>query len=80
MKLITMTLMMLLLSGTAIAKETKTTSTESAVQAITGKEPKSRKKKVQMCAECGKPESECECEGHKEESTGKAEKHDDHSH
>jgi hypothetical protein len=24
---------------------------------------KSRRKKVQMCQECGKPEPECECEG-----------------
>lgn len=26
-------------------------------------EKKSRRKKVQMCNECGKPELECECEG-----------------
>ena len=24
---------------------------------------KSRKKKIQMCHECGRPEPECECEG-----------------
>ncbi len=29
-------------------------------------EKKSRRKKVQMCNECGKPEPECECEGHGE--------------
>lgn len=27
---------------------------------------KERKKKAQMCAECGKPEHECECKDHKE--------------
>jgi hypothetical protein len=27
-------------------------------------ESKSRRKKVQMCQECGKPEPQCECEGH----------------
>ncbi|MBL7715858.1 MAG: hypothetical protein JNL01_10375 [Bdellovibrionales bacterium] len=25
---------------------------------------KTRKKKVAMCKECGKPEHQCECEGH----------------
>lgn len=30
-------------------------------------EKKQRRKKVQMCNECGKPEPECECEGHGEE-------------
>lgn len=51
----------LMVSGTSFAEETKTSTTDTAVQAITGKEKKSRKKKVEMCAECGKPESECEC-------------------
>lgn len=37
-------------------------------------EKKSRRKKVQMCHECGKPETECECEG--EEHGVK----DDHDH
>lgn len=26
-------------------------------------EKKSRRKKIQMCHECGKPEPQCECEG-----------------
>lgn len=29
---------------------------------------KKRRKKVEMCNECGKPETQCECEGHGEES------------
>lgn len=28
---------------------------------------KPRRKKVEMCNECGKPEHDCECEGHNEE-------------
>jgi hypothetical protein len=34
---------------------------------------KSRRKKVEMCHECGKPEPQCECEGH-----GDNKAHDDH--
>jgi len=49
--------------------ETKSTSIEQ----LTKTDKKSRKKKVLMCAECGKPESECECEGHH----GKGEHKDD---
>lgn len=29
---------------------------------IKPEKPSSRKKKVEMCAECGKPETECECD------------------
>lgn len=36
---------------------------------------KRRRKKVLMCNECGKPETECECDGHGDEEAG----HDDHS-
>lgn len=35
---------------------------------------KSRRKKIQMCHECGKPEPECECEG--EEHGVKDQHHD----
>jgi hypothetical protein len=50
-----------LFSSMATAQDTKT-GADSAVSAMNGKEKKTRKKKVEMCAECGKPESECECE------------------
>ncbi|RYZ93093.1 MAG: hypothetical protein EOP06_02180 [Proteobacteria bacterium] len=50
-----------LFSSMASAQDTKT-GADSAVSAMTCKEKKTRKKKVEMCAECGKPESECECE------------------
>lgn len=45
----------------------------TAIEQLKKTEKKSRKKKVLMCAECGKPESECECEGHH----GKGEHKDD---
>jgi len=44
--------------------------TANAISKIKETTPKSqkqtgkRKKKVQMCQECGKPEAKCECEGH----------------
>ena len=34
---------------------------------------KKRRRKVQMCHECGKPEPECECEGHGTKSEDKKE-------
>ena len=45
----------------------------TAIEQLTKTDKKARKKKVLMCAECGKPESECECEGHH----GKGEHKDD---
>ena len=39
---------------------------------------KSRRKKVEMCNECGKPETECECEGHGDEGHEDHEDHNDH--
>ena len=56
-----------LLSGSAFAEEPKASTKESAMSAETSKEKKSRKKKAMMCADCGKPESECDCKGHKGE-------------
>ncbi|MBL7689036.1 MAG: hypothetical protein JNJ49_13465 [Bdellovibrionaceae bacterium] len=66
--------------GTSAFAQTSTpastpTSKSTAVEQLTKTDKKSRKKKVLMCAECGKPESECECEGHH----GKGEHKDDHS-
>jgi hypothetical protein len=52
------------------AQKTKQGNVESMV-----KEAKStRKKKVEMCHDCGKPESECSCEGEEHK------KDDDHDH
>ncbi len=65
--------------GTSAFAQTSTpastpASKSTAIEQLTKTDKKSRKKKVLMCAECGKPESECECEGH-----GKGEHKDDHS-
>lgn len=56
----------LLSANLAWAQDSKieASKSENVVQKITGQEKKTRKKKVEMCAECGKPESECECHGH----------------
>ncbi len=72
MKLLTLTIATaLMMSGPVLAEETKASSTDTAFQAIAGKEKKSRKKKVEMCAECGKPESECDCPGYEHKKDGK---------
>lgn len=51
--------------------EQSTTATQSPIETvknITNPETKKdRRKKVEMCAECGKPESECECKDHKDQ-------------
>lgn len=60
-------LVMILLSvnlAWAQGNRTEVTKNENVVQQLTGQEKKVRKKKVEMCSECGKPESECECHGH----------------
>ncbi len=54
------------IGASSSAQEAKTEPTEKAVKVLTGTEKKSRKKKVEMCAECGKPETECDCDGHKD--------------
>lgn len=58
------------MGATAFAEENKSTPAQSidkTVQTLTGTEKTKRKKKVAMCGECGKPEAECECKGHKDE-------------
>lgn len=55
----------LLSANLAWAQDKKTEAPKKdSVQNIMGQEKKTRKKKVEMCSECGKPESECECHGH----------------
>lgn len=53
----------------SFAEENKTSSDPAKMTSTV--EKKSRKKKVEMCSECGKPESECEC--HDEKKDKKAE-------
>lgn len=42
-----------------------TAASDQPVAKLVKEAKKTRKKKVAMCKECGKPEAECECEGHK---------------
>lgn len=68
----------LLFSTSVMAEEIKSASTAapSQEQKVLPKETKSKKKKVAMCGECGKPESACECDHSKHDD-----KHDDkHNH
>lgn len=61
---------LLIMGNTAFADTTKISSEKKEVSEVMnvvegkGKETKKeRKKKVEMCHECGKPETECTCEG-----------------
>lgn len=52
----------LFISGFAYAESVGTAGATTSPQETKMTPKKSdRKKKVEMCAECGKPESECEC-------------------
>ncbi len=58
-------LIVLTLSSISFADEVKSSKkeTKSSVQEIVKEGKSSRKKKVEMCHDCGKPESQCDCEG-----------------
>ena len=59
-------LVILLISTSAFAQQTSTkeeVKTES-VEKIVKEGKKDRKKKAEMCHDCGKPETECTCKGH----------------
>lgn len=66
-------IVLITLSFTSVyAEESKpvlSTGKEKNVQSVLKEAKKERKKKVEMCHECGKPEVNCDCEGeeHKEE-------------
>lgn len=60
--LTTIVLATFLHSGVSFAQDSTPIDNGKAVKNIEVK--KTRKKKVETCSECGKPESECEC--HKE--------------
>lgn len=55
--------------GAAFAQGGATQAIEAKLEgkSETRSSERSRRKKVEMCQECGKPETECECEGHGEE-------------
>lgn len=52
----------LLFSMSAFAQnETSKPKTEGSVETMVNKAKKDRKKKVEMCHDCGKPEVNCDC-------------------
>lgn len=62
MKMLVLGLLFVSISGFA-EESTKAKSQESGVESIVKKSKKDRKKKVEMCHECGKPEEQCDCKG-----------------
>jgi hypothetical protein len=64
-------IVLVIFSGSAFSNEKKFSSNaakengkENAIQKIVKEGKKERRKRVQMCHDCGKPEPECTCEGH----------------
>ena len=61
----------LIVSNLSFAEEVKSTQQEkkSTVQEMVKGSKPQRKKKVEICRDCGKPEEQCDCEGyeHKKE-------------
>lgn len=55
------------LSSFAEEKTSKISTSEGASKQSS--ERKSRRKKVEMCIDCGKPETECDCPGYVHESS-----------
>lgn len=62
MKFLLSALVLLSLSSFAQTEPTKP-KTEGAVETMVKKVKHERKKKVEMCHECGKPEAQCDCKG-----------------
>ncbi len=62
MKILLTALVLSSLSAFAHEESAKPKAEES-VETIVKKSKKERKKKVEMCHECGKPEVQCDCEG-----------------
>jgi hypothetical protein len=58
---------LMLTSASVWSEESKLSSSsskkETSVENIVKAEKKERRKKVEMCHDCGKPESECDCKG-----------------
>jgi len=52
-----------LFSTPALASDTLNQIVNGQENSKTSSVKKKRRKKVQMCHECGKPETKCECEG-----------------
>ena len=52
-----------LISGNGNLRADEGVNSKGSVATAQKTEKKSRKKKVQLCKECGKPEKQCECKG-----------------
>ena len=51
-------------NGEVLASDSSHKVESSKESTDVSKPKKKRRKKVEMCHECGKPETECDCEGH----------------
>lgn len=74
MKFLLIATLFLSVSAFAEGKKETTTSTpktENVVDSIVKESKKTRKKKVEICGECGKAEDHCECDHSKEENKKK---------
>ncbi len=70
MKTIILTSILSFALGNVAMAEEKAPATPTTQEKTTEAPKKTRKKKVEMCGECGKPEHQCEC-GHKEKEEEK---------
>ncbi len=57
-------------SQALFAQSNSNSESSKTVKTSQAEEKPSRRKKAEMCGECGKPETECECHGHKEDKSG----------
>lgn len=72
--LILVGLVFTLISSVSFADEAKQESLLEQKEQRTSVKPK-RRAKVLMCHECGKPETQCECEGHGNDNKDHKEDH-----
>ncbi len=62
-----------LLTSVSVFAQTPTDSTETKTQPVENmvkEAKKDRKKKVEMCHDCGKPEAQCDCKGEEHKKKG----------
>lgn len=62
MRILLSALMLVSLSSFAQTEASKPKS-QGAMETMVKKVKKERKRKVEMCHECGKPEEQCDCKG-----------------
>lgn len=64
MKSLVLLIVVFTLSAHANEAQTSQKVEKENVQSVLKEAKKERKKKVEMCHDCGKPEVNCDCEGH----------------